>query len=88
MDDRRKDSVDIEGLRNEMQDAEARTKRDSSLGPKKKFLSVHFKCCNTYGRLYPDEARTRYQGRCPRCGASVEAKIGPGGTNRSFFDTT
>ena len=87
MDDRRKDIVDIEGLRSQKQDSAGPEDGSTSKQPKK-FLSVHFKCCNTYGRLYPDAARTRYHGRCPRCGASVEAKIGPGGTNRSFFDTT
>ena len=86
MTDKRKDIVDIEGLREAGKSDSGN--QGEPMGPRSKFLSVHFKCCNAYGRLYPDEARTRYHGRCPRCGAEVEAKIGPGGTNRRFFDTT
>ena len=82
-----RDIVDIDGFREDPSDEQARNTKNANSSGKRKFLSVHFTCCNTYGRLYPDAARTRYQGRCPKCGATVEAKIGPGGTERRMFDT-
>jgi len=47
--------------------------------------SVLFECCHVYGRMYRNAESTRYEGACPRCGATVHALIGPGGTNRSIF---
>jgi hypothetical protein len=51
-----------------------------------KFLSIWFRCCNVYGRIYRNAAQTAYEGRCPKCGAAVHASIGPGGTNRRSFE--
>ena len=86
MNRRRRDRVDIEGIPDEGAGADP-GHESSPAGSPRKFISVHYTCCNTYGRMYPDAARTRYVGRCPKCGATVEAKIGPGGTNRRMFDT-
>ena len=55
-------------------------------GPKKPFLSVWYRCCHVYGRLTRTQDGTRYRGACPRCGARVEALIGPGGTARRIFE--
>lgn len=52
---------------------------------KRKFLGVHFKCCNVYARVYINRQRTAYQGACPRCGKRVDVKIGHGGTDTRFF---
>ncbi|MBT8484073.1 MAG: hypothetical protein HKO59_02565 [Phycisphaerales bacterium] len=49
------------------------------------FLSIWFKCCHAYGRLYRNAEATAYEGRCPRCGSAVRARIGPGGTSRRMF---
>ena len=54
----------------------------------KPFLGIHFRCCNVYGRLYKTAAGDRYEGRCPKCGAIVDARVGEGGTSRRFFNTT
>ena len=54
--------------------------------PPRKFLSVWFHCCHTYGRLYRNAEATRYEGRCPKCGDRVHALIGPGGTTRRVFE--
>ncbi len=59
----------------------------TSKGPRRRFLSVWFRCCHVYGRMYRNTAQTAYQGRCPRCGAPVRAGIGAGGTNRRVFRT-
>lgn len=52
------------------------------------FLGVHFRCCNVYGRMYKTPEGDRYEGRCPRCGNPVGAKVGEGGTGRRFFTTS
>jgi len=52
---------------------------------KRKFLGVHFQCCNVYARLYINREQTAYRGGCPRCGRRLEVKIGHGGTDTRFF---
>ncbi|MGI9014967.1 MAG: hypothetical protein ACR2GY_12060 [Phycisphaerales bacterium] len=63
-------------------DSQGRSETSTSQRPWK---SVWFQCCHTYGRMYRNRDATRYEGRCPRCGARVEAIIGPGGTNQRMF---
>lgn len=70
--------VDIDGLR-------ATHDRSSSfLG--RPWLAVSWKCCSVYSRVYRNRKGTAYEGRCPRCGTPVNAKIGPGGTDQRFFE--
>lgn len=77
------DIVDIDGLRNLPEQVES---EGETPGPRRRFLSVWFRCCHTYGRMYRDAAGTRYDGRCPSCGAPVYALIGPGGTSKRAFE--
>jgi hypothetical protein len=51
------------------------------------FLSVWFRCCHVYGRIYRNAEQTEYNGRCPRCGAPVRALIGAHGTDHRIFMT-
>ncbi len=83
----RRDIVDIDGVHGKSSESKRGDAKSRNEKPQRRFLSILFRCCNTYGRLYPDAERTRYEGRCPKCGARVEAGIGPGGTNRNLFDT-
>ncbi len=53
---------------------------------KKKFISIHFKCCNVYSRIYVNKEGTAYIGRCPVCMTPVRVNIGPGGVNVRFFE--
>ena len=53
--------------------------------PPRKFLGIYFECCRAYGRIYCNDDGTAYEGRCPRCGRSTRARLGPGGTRRRFF---
>jgi len=78
------DIVDIDELRRQYPDLN----RDSTTGkgPARRFLAVWFRCCHMYGRLYRNAAGTRYEGRCPRCGVRVGARIGPDGTSQRTFE--
>jgi hypothetical protein len=50
------------------------------------FLSVWFRCCHVYGRMLRNAEQTAYEGRCPKCGAAVRARIGANGTNQRMFE--
>ena len=54
-------------------------------GPSRRFLGVHFACCDVYSRVYINREETAYVGACPRCGGRVRVPIGPGGTAARFF---
>ncbi len=52
------------------------------------WLSVWFRCCHVYARIYRVRDGSAYSGRCPKCGAEVRALIGGGGTSRRFFEAS
>ena len=49
------------------------------------FLGIQFDCCNVYSRLYRNEERTYYEGRCPGCLRRLRVRIGREGTADRFF---
>jgi hypothetical protein len=49
------------------------------------FLSVLFRCCGVYQRVYRDLDGVQYSGRCPRCGRGVKFVVGAGGTDSRAF---
>lgn len=51
----------------------------------RRFVGVHFACCDVYTRVYINREQTAYEGNCPKCGKRVQLKIGPGGTDSRFF---
>lgn len=53
--------------------------------PARPFLSIHFKCCNIYGRIYMTADRRAYAGHCPKCAKPARIAIGPNGTAARFF---
>ena len=51
----------------------------------RRFVGVHFVCCDVYTRVYINRDATAYEGRCPKCAKQVRLVIGPGGTDARFF---
>ncbi len=49
------------------------------------WLSIYWKCCQTYSRVYRNRKGDAYEGRCPKCSAPVRALIGTDGTASRFF---
>lgn len=56
----------------------------SRTGPRP-YIGVMFECCNIYTRIYRRPEDDRYVGRCPRCLAVVQARVGPDGTATRIF---
>ncbi|NLG18105.1 MAG: hypothetical protein GX556_12305 [Fibrobacter sp.] len=52
----------------------------------KKFLGIHFRCCNVYVRIYKSKEGKSYRGQCPKCGKRVDVPIGEGGVSSRFFE--
>jgi hypothetical protein len=53
--------------------------------PERKFVGVHFVCCDVYTRAYINRDSTAYEGNCPKCAKRVRLQIGTGGTDARFF---
>ena len=60
---------------------------DASASPERgrRFLGIHFACCDVYARIYLNRERTAYSGHCPRCSRPIHIRVGPGGTDTRFF---
>ena len=54
-------------------------------GERRRFLGIHFACCDVYTRIYVNHGETAYQGHCPKCSRPVRITIGPGGSGHRFF---
>lgn len=52
----------------------------------RRFVGVHFRCCDIYTRVYINREETAYEGHCPRCARALCLRIGPGGTDSRFFE--
>ena len=50
------------------------------------WLSLYFRCSNSYARAYRNSAGTGYHGRCPKCRQSIRFMVGPGGTAQRMFE--
>ena len=65
---------------------EAKSGDSSGAGGGRPYLSIHFKCCNIYLRIYPTADGSAYAGHCPKCARPVRIKIGPGGSPNRVFE--
>lgn len=54
----------------------------------RKFVGVHFVCCDVYQRIYVNHDQTAYVGHCPKCARRVRFGIGPGGTDSRMFQAS
>ena len=52
---------------------------------KRKFLSIYWKCCHVFSRVYKNEGLNQYQGYCPKCNRKLIVPIGKDGSNRRIF---
>ncbi len=59
--------------------------RPETVSAARRFVGIHFACCDVYTRVYVNQEETAYDGRCARCGRRVAIRIGPGGTDSRFF---
>jgi hypothetical protein len=59
------------------------SRRDEGAG--RRFVGVHFLCCDVYARVYINRDQTAYEGHCPKCAKPLRLRIGPEGTDARFF---
>lgn len=51
----------------------------------RRFVGIHFACCDVYTRVYVNRDQTAYEGNCPKCAKRVRLRIGPDSTKSRFF---
>ena len=80
-----RDRIEIDGIEAPPSPSDSGAGERESETPRR-FLMIWFRCCHAYGRLARNQPGTHYEGRCPRCAASVSVRIGPGGSDRRMFE--
>ncbi len=77
--------IDIPGLENATGHLASTGGADTPCPQGRPWISVHWKCCQAYSRIYRNRNGDAYEGRCPKCGSPVRALIGRDGTAARFF---
>ncbi len=60
----------------------------SASGAERPWLRVWFRCSGEYQRVYRNARGDLYVARCTKCAKSIRFAVGPGGTNRRFFEVS
>jgi hypothetical protein len=58
---------------------------DEKTGRNSRYISIYWKCCSAYSRIYPNREGSAYEGNCPKCCGFLRLPIGEGGTNQRMF---
>ncbi len=56
------------------------------MGKGRPYLSVHFRCCRVYARVYLNARGNAYAGHCPRCCRKIDIRIDPYGVDDRIFE--
>jgi hypothetical protein len=83
MTDPRDYKLDIGG--NVREDAAGQEPATDGSARSRPFISVLFRCCGVYQRVYRSADGTHYDGRCPGCLRAVRFLVGPDGTDARSF---
>ncbi len=49
------------------------------------YIGILFECCGVYARIYRQPDHMVYKGRCPKCLATVRARVSPDGSACRIF---
>ena len=60
-------------------------KNEKENSQKRAYISIHWKCCKAFSRIYKNRDGSAYEGRCPRCAAHLRVPICKGGTTQRIF---
>ena len=52
----------------------------------KSYISVLFRCCRAYARIYLNSPGTAYAGHCPKCCRKLELFLAPDGVEDRIFE--
>ena len=78
--------VEISGIQASGPAAQGGRVPQTDSAQRRRWLSVLWRCCGVYSRIYVNREETAYVGTCPGCGKPVRIGIGPDGTTCRFFE--
>jgi hypothetical protein len=50
------------------------------------YVGITFKCCRVYRRIFLTVDKSAFAGSCPKCGAPIRIRTGPGGSKSRFWN--
>ncbi len=59
--------------------------KQGSRTQKRPYLSIYWKCCHVFSRIYKDKNQIKYEGFCPNCRAYLTVPIGSEGVSQRTF---